>query len=92
MKNKISNWTLNRPPPQPPNLEFLSGELDNSKKILQNYPYWVSVQGGKFSERIERLKKIELWLEENKIDYYPGLNRYYFSNQMDVTMLLLRWS
>ena len=68
------------------------GRLNISIRDAKHYRYWVKVEHGRFSQRHNRRRAIENWLEDCKIDFECDLERYYFTNKADVTMLMLKWS
>jgi hypothetical protein len=68
------------------------GKLTINVKGAERYCYWVRVEYGSFSQRHNRRRAIENWLEDCKIDFECDLDRYYFTNKADLTMLMLKWS
>lgn len=81
-------------PPRTKPVTIVSGEGQLTLNVpgAERYRYWVRVQHGVFSQRHALMIDIETWLEQQGIEFESNLDRYYFVNEYDVTMLLLRWA
>lgn len=81
-------------PPKIKPLAIVSGQGQIRLNIpgAERYCYWVRVQNGIFSQRHALMMDIEAWLLQNKMDCECDLDRYYFTQESDVTLFLLRWA
>ena len=76
-------------------------EIRTGEDYLMSFSYWAQFIGGRFSDRQERIEQAALWCTEYfgvpDTTWEGGIwniinSKFYFKNETDRSMFLLRWS